>query len=736
MNPEIEKQWDEEFGLTSQPTTKSTRKESTPNRNESTCHEASITPTSRKLPISSSPLIFPKWISNHAAALFWFDYGLQVIPIVPGTKVTAVKWDQWLVDLCREKIKEYWEKHPNHELGFIVGDDMIVLDADSLESMEALMKIEAIYSLIPKLVIKTTKGRHHYYRRAKGTIAKSDSHSTEKYPNRLDAKTGRAMVVLVPSTGKSFRFYRCENKEGLSEVPQEFIDAVFIHNGREAPSKQRVPRSIFHQGKVSDKILKQLTFLLALKCFHPDCGYEDWLRTLMIIFFETKGSDEGLEIAICWSSKGNKYKGVIDIENKWKSFSLDKEKPLTIGTLIKIAKDAGEDISSIFDDKFEPLEDEVVNPEIENFSADLVPFSDSLAQDTFLTSVPSTTINMPENSTPLSKYYIIDIEKLEKQAIDQHLIFGFLVLMGQATVFYAAQNTGKTLLMLWLIIEGIKARKFDPSKLIYINMDDDSQGLITKLRFAVEYGFQMVADGHQGFQAKEFRIAMEKMISTDTASGVIIILDTLKKFVNTMKKDESADFARVVRQFVLKGGTVIALAHVNKNPGMDGKDIYSGTTDIIDDFDCGYILSEVKQISADNVKIVEFENIKRRGNVALNVCYSYAQESELAYDDMLLSIQEIDPDKLQTIKYNIETKNDAEVINAITTCISDGINTKMKMIAESAVRAKVSQRLILKVLNKYTGDNPTNHRWNFEVRERGAKVYFALVPPSATADTL
>lgn len=53
-----------------------------------------------------------------------------------------------------------------------------------------------------------------------------------------------------------------------------------------------------------------------------------------------------------------------------------------------------------------------------------------------------------------------------------------------------------------------------------------------------------------------------------------------------MDNGKSSDFAKVIRQFSLKGGTVIALSHANKHPGADGRTVYSGTTDIVDDFDC------------------------------------------------------------------------------------------------------------------------------------------------------
>ena len=41
-------------------------------------------------------------------AMHWYGYGFKVIPIVPGTKKTVVKWDPWLKDFSPQKVHEYW----------------------------------------------------------------------------------------------------------------------------------------------------------------------------------------------------------------------------------------------------------------------------------------------------------------------------------------------------------------------------------------------------------------------------------------------------------------------------------------------------------------------------------------------------------------------------------------------------------------------------------------------------
>lgn len=84
-----------------------------------------------------------------------------------------------------------------------------------------------------------------------------------------------------------------------------------------------------------------------LEHIDPDCGYENWLQVLMAIFHETGGSEEGLKLAITWSSKGKKYKGSQEIKAKWCSFQLDTNNPITIGTLKKMVSDSGKDLNAI-----------------------------------------------------------------------------------------------------------------------------------------------------------------------------------------------------------------------------------------------------------------------------------------------------------------------------------------------------------------------------------------------------
>ena len=75
-----------------------------------------------------------------------------------------------------------------------------------------------------------------------------------------------------------------------------------------------------------------------LQKIDPDCNYLDWIKALMVVFYETKGSDDGLALADEWSSGGQKYRGFQDVEYRWNHFNLSYEKPVRMGTLIHMAR--------------------------------------------------------------------------------------------------------------------------------------------------------------------------------------------------------------------------------------------------------------------------------------------------------------------------------------------------------------------------------------------------------------
>ena len=94
-------------------------------------------------------------------------------------------------------------------------------------------------------------------------------------------------------------------------------------------------------------------------------------------------------------------------------------------------------------------------------------------------------------------------EQLARDFKDQVLVLGPIILRYQSSVVYASPNTGKTLVVLRLLIDAIRQGRIDPSDVFYINVDDTPNGLFEKLKFADEYGFHLLAEGYNGFRAND-----------------------------------------------------------------------------------------------------------------------------------------------------------------------------------------------------------------------------------------
>ena len=136
------------------------------------------------------------------AAFYWFDFGLSVIPLTPGTKQTAVRWDAWRENLSHQSISRYWRLHPSSEVGAIIGDSYVVFDADSHAAVSVLKRMEEQHGVEPLLVVQTRRGAHHYFRKDPAVRGRTGHMIVGNSEDRIDIKTGRSMIVLPPSTDK------------------------------------------------------------------------------------------------------------------------------------------------------------------------------------------------------------------------------------------------------------------------------------------------------------------------------------------------------------------------------------------------------------------------------------------------------------------------------------------------------------------------------------------------------
>lgn len=315
---------------------------------------------------------------------------------------------------------------------------------------------------------------------------------------------------------------------------------------------------------------------------------------------------------------------------------------------------------------------------------------------------------------------------MRSKMLDDVFVLQSLALLGQMTIFYSAPNVGKTLLTLWLIIEAIREGDICPTDLYYVNADDTYKGLVYKLELAETHGFKMLTPGHIGFKAPMLVDNLNNMVQTDTAKGKIIVLDTLKKFTDLMDKKKGSEFAEVVRQFISKGGTLIGLAHINKHRSDDGRPVYSGTTDLVDDGDCAYTIDVVNH--ASETKTIIFENFKARGDVAQEVTFSYETERGMTYQQRLESVQRLDDDQIKQAKAEQARQatydRNLDAIRAIREVLQAGSCSKTDLVKTASQNSGVSKKLIIQALDDHAGNkSDENQFWTVDKEANNAAVY-------------
>jgi len=324
-------------------------------------------------------------------------------------------------------------------------------------------------------------------------------------------------------------------------------------------------------------------------------------------------------------------------------------------------------------------------------------------------------------------------EAMRQQMLDDAFILKDIAILGQWTTIYAAPNTGKTLLTLWLLREALYANLIDGDLVFYVNADDNYRGIVEKTEFAESAGFHIIAPNHRGFNCNDILKLMVELVASHEAHGVVIILDTLRKFTDLMQKREATEFGNISRSFVSSGGTLICLAHTNKHKNADGKSVYSGTSDIRDDSDCAYIIDKVNGKLYEDEVAVEFVNDKSRGDVADRVSFSYAKKHGQSYFDLIESVKRIDDAKLSEMKVAAEVtkqlEEDGDLIDVVCTAIRGGITAKSALVKYVADETGITHSKIRRVLAERTGGiHSLGHRWNCTTGAHNKQEYCLTLP--------
>jgi hypothetical protein len=323
------------------------------------------------------------------------------------------------------------------------------------------------------------------------------------------------------------------------------------------------------------------------------------------------------------------------------------------------------------------------------------------------------------------------LDEMKAKLKDDIFVLDKLAILGQFTLFYGKPSVGKTHITLLMLIQKIKNKELNPKDVYYVNADDNYRGIITKLEIAEYFGFGLISPGFNDFSPPKFSDYINSLIKEDKANGKIIILDTVKKFTDLMSKQQSSQFAQTARSFVSVGGTIIGLAHVNKNRDANGKPIYAGTSDLVDDSDAVYVIDTADTSLSLGRRTSIFENIKARGDNLPSAAFSFTDEKGIPYHDILASIKPISKEEelkaTLTAKMNHTLAKNANVIEAIIEAINCGKNTTQDIIEYASKNTGEATRKVSSILTTHTGQKfHEGHRWNYTRKEKNLKEFKLL----------
>jgi archaellum biogenesis ATPase FlaH len=329
-------------------------------------------------------------------------------------------------------------------------------------------------------------------------------------------------------------------------------------------------------------------------------------------------------------------------------------------------------------------------------------------------------------------------QQMKKQMLDDKFVLKDIAILGQLTVFYAAPNAGKTLLTMKLLMESVESGVIKGENIYYINADDTYNDSVMKLGFLERFNIGMIIPdivksdfigekSHSDtprFKASQLAYYLETMIENKDAKNKIVILDTLKKFADLMDKKGSTEFSKVLRRFSTNGGTVIALAHVNKQSDSKGKKIHAGTTDILEDFDCSYIIENDGEL--DSIKRVKFTCEKGRGNTKKELYFTYSVADGVRYEDLLNSVKCVDNPKVSSANDDDNSK----VIRKTHVLIDQDVKKKTDLVNQlhSVLKPELSKAKITAILELNEGKE-----WAMDKGKNNTHIYSSLLPKPATS---
>jgi KaiC/GvpD/RAD55 family RecA-like ATPase len=201
--------------------------------------------------------------------------------------------------------------------------------------------------------------------------------------------------------------------------------------------------------------------------------------------------------------------------------------------------------------------------------------------------------SLPTQENPFQGLLTMEVTYEMVQKIeDAKFAWREFIPQGHMVVICAKANGGKTTLMTHIAGELAMQSGY---QVLYINADASASDIKEYKEHAMDFGYRLINPDITNGSANKVVEELRNIADQDVDySKDVIVLDTLKKFVEMMNKTKAKEFYSLLRTLTSKGMTIICLAHTNKYSDKDNMPIYEGTGDTRNDFDDLIYLIPVK----------------------------------------------------------------------------------------------------------------------------------------------
>ena len=621
------------------------------------------------------------------------DAGKYVFPVKVKSKQPANGNSFKGATISKEVIHNFW-KDTAFNIGLATGEinNLVVVDVDDEQIWAKFVATQGGLPQGPKVI--TGKGHHLYFAYPKGRQIRN----RQAPGNGFDIRANGGYVVAPPSIHHSGKVYRFTKSPELSELPElpEWLLELIAEPEKSANTTLNFTAPI---PAASDSTPWAMAGLAG------EC---------QTIASTTEGS-----------RNGNLNKGSFRVAQLVAGGELASH--VAIGALRQAGLQCGLPASEVEKTLKSGYQEGLQFPRVSSEAAR--PEGSSLDITKLIEAKPGISA-----LAQLSAYAANGRSaEMRQQMLDDKYVLDRIAILGQWTTLYAAPNGGKTLLTLWMVIQQVKAGEIDGSKIYYVNADDHYKGQVEKLELLEPHKINVLLPNHNGFDTDKLIQLIGQLTKDKQAMGQVIILDTLKKFTDLMDKKASSEFGKLARTFVGAGGTIIALAHTNKNKDDEGKSVAGGTSDIMDDCDCAFLI-EGRGPDGHNKYRAIFDNTKARGDVAQKVAFQYSKLDGCTYEQLLNSIVRLGKDEAKAVDKENQLHKDIRVDQATVDAILEALDGR-EMLTKDILdhvtgETPIGRRPAKIALLKWTGeDYDKGHRWTVRHGDKNEKLYTRLSNP-------